>query len=464
MQIIGSRHNSFFQDLSDGVATKHMSRIRHQCVGPATSICLLYGNYYWNGSNADTNGANNITVKASIEYPSGTFFPVTFGGSTTTTITPGSFAISDQISGLSLAAAGDFFYSRTWVSQSAGEKWPIGLVTTPGNGEGVEEGGTDKTASGTVATSTSFSYSPSAVLGTPTVPVAAVAIVGDSIALGYNDTNGPWADRGFLWRAFGTTPTGVYVNGAKNGAMANEMTATNAAVNRLQVLQYATDAICEFGINDIITNHTDSLVTIKANLTAIWTMLNAAGVARVYQTTITPSTTSADSWATTANQTTKTGETVRTALNDWIRTTPSPLTGYLEVADIIESARNSGKFIVTGAANYATTDGIHPTPAAHALIAAAVHLASLSQSHATKRGTIGGAYVGWTPTSASVGDSDSTNFSALNGTWSATVGTDALIGSQTVTLHDATHDVTAGTLAVVAPSRIAAQLAGAGII
>ena len=49
--------------------------------------------------------------------------------------------------------------------------------------------------------------------------------------------------------------------------------------------------------------------------------------------------------------------------------TGHPLTGYIEIADAAESARNSGKWKVTGAAGYATADGIHPSAAMHTLMA-----------------------------------------------------------------------------------------------
>jgi hypothetical protein len=45
-----------------------------------------------------------------------------------------------------------------------------------------------------------------------------------------------------------------------------------------------------------------------------------------------------------------------------------PISSYFEIADTVESSRNSGKWVVTGAANYATADGIHPAPAGHTLM------------------------------------------------------------------------------------------------
>lgn len=53
-------------------------------------------------------------------------------------------------------------------------------------------------------------------------------------------------------------------------------------------------------------------------------------------------------------------------------TAPHPHAGYLEVADKVESARDSGLWVVNGSANYATADGIHPTAASYTLMSAAI--------------------------------------------------------------------------------------------
>jgi hypothetical protein len=50
-------------------------------------------------------------------------------------------------------------------------------------------------------------------------------------------------------------------------------------------------------------------------------------------------------------------DTFFTPLNDWLRTTPSGLDFYLEVADYQEQSRNSGLWAAPGY----TTDGLHPT-------------------------------------------------------------------------------------------------------
>jgi hypothetical protein len=86
---------------------------------------------------------------------------------------------------------------------------------------------------------------------------------------------------------------------------------------RMQVIQGATHAICEYGVNDLSV----SFASVATNLVTTWKLLADRGM-KVYQTTITPFTTSTGGFTTTANQTIASGirsNTVRVSINDWIR-------------------------------------------------------------------------------------------------------------------------------------------------
>ena len=128
--------------------------------------------------------------------------------------------------------------------------------------------------------------------------------------------------------------------------------------------------IAELGANDIANGN--SFTTVRDTLLAMWRTIANLGI-KVYPTTFTPRTTSTDAWATTANQTVCVSEAVRVQINDFIRSTPAPCSGFLDVADIAETARNSGKWKVAGVAW--TNDGIHTTR--HADIAAGLSLSAL---------------------------------------------------------------------------------------
>ena len=58
----------------------------------------------------------------------------------------------------------------------------------------------------------------------------------------------------------------------------------------------------------------------------------------------------------------------RTGLNDELRGGLTGLEGYFDVADAIETSRNSGIWKVTGSANGYTADGIHPNTPGSVLV------------------------------------------------------------------------------------------------
>lgn len=134
--------------------------------------------------------------------------------------------------------------------------------------------------------------------------------------------------------------------------------------------------LCAYGRNDVTGGQT--LAQVQATLLSLWSGAAARGC-KVFQTTITPRTTTTDNFLTLANQTADATDPVRVALNTWIRAgspidpgtlaavavgtsgallagatnhplyanTAAPL-GYVEVADTVESARNSGLWKVIG--------------------------------------------------------------------------------------------------------------------
>lgn len=162
---------------------------------------------------------------------------------------------------------------------------------------------------------------------------------------------------------------------------------------------YVTRAIVEYGANDLglyypLTGSNTAASVLAAyldNALNHWRRLSNSGI-RVWQTTITPMSNSTDGFVTTANQTPKGQEEVRVPANTWFRdgaplvgsipaaagtTDPTavragqtghPLKGVIEVADAVESARNSGKWKAPGY----TSDGVHPDATASTAMAAAV--------------------------------------------------------------------------------------------
>lgn len=343
----------------------------------AEDIVLAYANHY-----NEIDGQQDITVRCAVEYPLGsTPLPIFFGGKRDVVISPGADVTSDPV-GIDVPA-GAAVYVRTRVVVASGEKWPNLLTTYAPNGEGGVTGTTttDLTTSGTVTTTNVLAYSPLAVLavnrslGDAGSPL--VAIIGDSIASGQGETGTGNSDKGFIIRALeaANIPS---VQIAKANETAQTFAGATGAPRRKRYLAGCSHAIVEYAINDVTANRT--LAQIKADLVTIWTQLSQRGVQKIFQTTITPHTTSSDSFVTTANQTVgnATQEGIRTGLNDWIRSFPSPLmTGFFEIADIAETSRNSGIWKVQAGPAAYTLDGTHPVTAMHILMAAGIDTSKL---------------------------------------------------------------------------------------
>jgi lysophospholipase L1-like esterase len=194
--------------------------------------------------------------------------------------------------------------------------------------------------------------------------------VGDSIMWGYGDQAGTgvggvntgntnFGFGGFISRAVNNL-AGLVNIGVANDTAQNFRTLAGH-MRRMMFARHCTTAVVNYGRNDITGGRT--LAQFQADIIAVWTMMSQRKM-RVFQTTITPRTTTTDQWLTTGGQTAGSGEAVRTAFNDWLRagapmvagaavaagtsgallagSLGHPLFGYFETADTVESARNSG--------------------------------------------------------------------------------------------------------------------------
>jgi lysophospholipase L1-like esterase len=353
--IIGNRAmaGSGYTQLSNGTDLSQSSRRVYKATFTGHSLRLVYGNHLY-----ETSGTNGITVKAAIEDSSNNIYPVYFNGSRTRVIDAGGIVTSDPV-GFEVTK-GDTFYIRTQISVDSGNTFPkVGQATVSGDRY---ETDVDKVDSGTMA-STSIAYivAPDAVIGTSDVRQRCVVMIGDSI-MAWNATGlNTWED-GWAVSALGGADYGKNVPHIRL-AVGGRTAATYAALTTSKVtqyfLQYATHAIIQTGINDLRSGV--AAATVQASMQTFYDRLNRMGI-KVWQTTITPESTSSDSWATVNNQTAVAYSIAsRLTVNTWIRTTPSPLSGYIELADTVESARDSGKW----KAGY-TSDGLHPNSTAGA--------------------------------------------------------------------------------------------------
>jgi lysophospholipase L1-like esterase len=356
---------------SNGTDTQMHTLKKHTAIGAGTGFWVHFTNSY-NFGGTPTDNTDSITVRCAFSI-GGIFYRVWFGDGTTrdATIEPGGGAWGFCGGHYE---SGDTLFSRTKVSvASAGMKWPIGLGEAM---NGTDEGAvgttssTDLTTSGTITANSNAGYFPAAILGLAQPTSQSILAVGDSILAGKGDSSVAGLGAGWFIRAAASIP---HLRAMPfSGETAGQWLAANGSQTQIHTFSrgHFTAGLCEYGINDITGGQT--LVNVQARLSEIWRQMDALGM-RVYQTTLPPVTTSTDSWATTANQTVTATNGIRTQVNDWIRTVPAPLAGYVEVADAAETSRNSGIWN----ALY-TSDGTHPNGVGHLALSTAVNLSLLT--------------------------------------------------------------------------------------
>lgn len=385
IRFIGNRLGSLGNNTdSAGVNTTSRQRTGHRNLGTdIASVRVAFPNWKLNSGAVEAAGANDISVTAAIEYPSGTYHRLFFGGKITAAISPGATIWSDDLP--IYIPSNSLFYVRSFVSvASAPLTWPRGhQVVVSGLGEASEEGVglSDNTTSATAYGGFNGAcYSPIAIAGIPATPSAkSVLLLGDSITWGQGDDAtgvaavpiGDGTPGNFGWASRACYTAGVgHSRMTRAGVYARDLV---GASYRTRVLaQYASTAVILLGTNDLINGRT--LAQLKSNYTEICNDLSAQGC-RILGVTIPPRTSSTDGWATAVNQTangsayTGGASSVRSQFNSWLRGGTSPIYGVVELADSLETSRDSGIWV----ANY-TSDGTHPNQSGH--IAGATAMAS----------------------------------------------------------------------------------------
>jgi lysophospholipase L1-like esterase len=374
-------------------ATSCTYKTWHTALLHADQIRLRYTNSGDTGS-SEQDGPATITVKASILYD-GTIYPVTWGGATSKTIVPGSQADSDDIAGLELPAGADF-HVLTYVTAPSAGQWPASHdIKALSHGAGYEVG-VDRTATG-VVTGTGhdgWAYGPGAITGIATERprIRAVAVVGDSIASTVDTST---SDEAFIVRAL-LALGAPYIRLATSGDSFSGFQTSNGSRRRLALIaDLCSEAICEYGANDMRGPENNSLASVQGWAITSWQHLRDSGVHRVHQTTTTPFSTGTSGSQSRLDP----NDTVRESWNAWLRAgapidptthaavaigTPGarlagtgdhPLSSVIETADAVESARDSG---VWAPAYF--DDGVHPNTNGRDALAAVIEGATVAQN------------------------------------------------------------------------------------
>lgn len=327
----------------------------------------------------------NITLAASLEYPrgSGTVYQFTFKGGTikptVTAVAENGWLVSDELTLPVEVPAEAQFGIRTFIQCAAVGAFQGSVYTA---GASFNEGAAysaatpvDSTTGAAPADAFTFAYGPAAILTQGTA--ASVAIAATSHGYGSND--GSDGDGNFgAWAKFIRRAGLSYIKVAAPGEVMNLI--DDLGFSRRLALLVASNpsaVVVASVTNEIATGQATTLgglVAIHNRFTQ--RIKSAIPNIEVIAATVQPRTTSSDAWATLGNQSAATnfgplGAGLREAWNTYIKTADisGMADGYLDYTRAGESKTNPGTYIVTGAANYATSDGIHYSPALHTLTA-----------------------------------------------------------------------------------------------
>lgn len=362
-----STNAPFYPTGSDGTAKTGTNNVGFyalwQTNTSGAAVCNLRLAYQNNppvsiGGLAPANATNAITVDAAIEYPPGVFTRVTFNGGNYVTIATNQWAVvSDPVSLTITNGAG--FRIRNYVTTFANCGFPVYSLAEQfgGNNDGYLLGAAAFDATMTSASLNSgqlWSYGPAVVLAqrigvaNATAPTS-VAIVGDSRVN---------SDSWLYYKLTGMQLPVVQVATVGNSF---ELETNVMKWDQPLILASCSTIFCELNVNSIYANG-DSFQQLTNAIVAWATPYVQAGK-RIFLATCLPYTTSSDNWTTLANQSQESTaqNAVRVQFNNWVRQgcagVPG-IVGYLEMADVLESQRDSGLWRVD--LGQITSDGLHP--------------------------------------------------------------------------------------------------------
>lgn len=334
---------------TNGTNKQMMSRTLHKARENIYKLKIAIPNWYVatqvspnDGSEAN-NGAST-TCTASIEYPVGTFTQVLFSGSAIGTNPAGGTLLSDWVN--VTIPNGAEFYVRLWTNNATGLVYQNNHVAQ--NGEMNAYGVTtpDLTMGGSFTGASNIIQAPCAIIGYATQP--SYFLAGDSRCLGITDSADISRNVGELARTLGNKF--AYINA---GIPSDRVQfASTLYTKRLALSQYCSHIVSNYGIND---NRSDGGNRTSAQVMADYVTFSALfGGKPFYACTVAPYTSSSDSWATTANQSTavNTNHAQLLVMNDAIRA--GGVTSAWGVIDIWNAVTTSGVWTPN-----LTGDGLH---------------------------------------------------------------------------------------------------------
>ncbi len=328
---------------------------RHSARGDIHGLRVAFANWYVNDAQAEVSPGSPIFLRAAIEYPRGVVTPLRFAGVGNTTINAGETKFTDWLPEISIPD-GETFFIRTFV------ECPNGIIYSnhvPGYMQAGETvaGAPDYTNFSTPLQTSPFNlgYAPLAILGL--TKKSTIVLLGDSIAEGYDDTTDYYrGNGGYMLRSL--EEKHAIISLAKSGDSAFKWLTNNS--KRAALIQFTSHMVIEYGSNDLTSGR--SAAALQAD---IETIINAYKKP-THVCTVGPCTNSSNGWIDAAGQTPYASEPQRLLFNNVVRAgAVKGAIGYFDVADALETFRNSGLWVTNGVANYYTDDGVHPSPKGH---------------------------------------------------------------------------------------------------
>lgn len=351
-----------------------MSRTKHFAYEDISSIQMVFANWFIDAAShpyPEAGSGADLVLHAAVEYPVGVFSELNFSGSATGVIPSGANLLNDPEP--VAIPKGAEFWVRTYATCTAGVPCAYNVSgdqqstnTNAHQSRFAESGVVDVVMGGAITSmsnSTGLAYGPVAIIGETNQP--SFIIYGDSIALGAGDVADSTVHMGAVARGIGSEYP--YILAACGGDRLGNLLLSNT--RRIALADYCTHAVNQYGSNDIMSEQI-SHMTMLSRMDEFAKLLPDHSI---YATTIVPRSTSTDSWTTTANQTPVASGAQRVYFNNAVRDGVPGYVGYFEIADALETTRNSGIWKVTGAAFGYTYDGIHPSAAGYQLILGAAY-------------------------------------------------------------------------------------------
>lgn len=341
-----------------------LSQSFHYKRGDDPGIGIRIANWYTAEATLSVEAApaNPVSVSAAVEWPIGSpRTQLTFGGATTATVAAGADIDSD----IALIAIPDgekflIFIKRTGASGLV--NMFFGLLENSGD---IMEYGTSvakDVMSGVPVNTGTQKFGPLAIFTRSSR--AAALLIGDSRMVGAGDIGDASGDVGEIARTIGGASG--YVNLGLGSARAEGFGSISHARRIAVARDFCTHVYSAYGINDIRSGA--SAAVVAERLEAMFATLGLPAC----QATMPPYTTGAWTKADGSDQTKLAQDAARVSLNTTIRAAGlAGQTAVADVAGVVESGIDSGKWKADGTVQKYTADGAHETIFANLAIATA---------------------------------------------------------------------------------------------